>query len=433
MRINSRILWLILALLVLAAFSSRAHGAARDTGIPDTLTIDSVVSYPGGISVVPVRFFNDETLAAIELTIKQSSTAITLDSVSFASTRVSGFSTKGLSRNSDGSYTIYVQSMADVIPVGSGLLCRLYYSYPVSITPTVVMLDSTTFIDAQIEKGTWFSDADVLVGAYHPIFHRGFVNIQSSPPTFDSLWVANVTANRGQHVAVDVNLYNERNTKIVELALSLGNDRLIFDSVSFNGTRGAAASSKTYQTDPTSHSLYVGIDYGDATPLAPGTGVVAQLHFTVANDAPDTTITIDSTTYLSLLSTGLTLTSADANVHLTPIFRPGSVAIQISTDVNDHDWPLPDAYALAQNYPNPFNPTTEIEFSLPTNGRVTLNVYNVLGQQVRQLVEGNLPAGSHRVTFDARSSSGEPLSSGIYFYRLTAGTFAQTRKMLFVK
>ena len=82
----------------------------------------------------------------------------------------------------------------------------------------------------------------------------------------------------------------------------------------------------------------------------------------------------------------------------------------------------------AQNYPNPFNPSTTIEFSIPAPGRVRLDVFNVLGQVVENLVDERLPAGIHEVEFFSGS-----LPSGIYFYRLVNGDQTQTRKMILLK
>ena len=84
---------------------------------------------------------------------------------------------------------------------------------------------------------------------------------------------------------------------------------------------------------------------------------------------------------------------------------------------------IPHEYALAQNYLNPFNPSTTIEFTLPQGGYVTLRVYNVLGEEVAALVAGEHAAGTFKATWDA---SGLP--SGVYFYRLTAGEYVQTKK-----
>ncbi|MBC8044257.1 MAG: T9SS type A sorting domain-containing protein [Rhizobacter sp.] len=89
---------------------------------------------------------------------------------------------------------------------------------------------------------------------------------------------------------------------------------------------------------------------------------------------------------------------------------------------------LPNAFQLYQNYPNPFNPSTTIQFSLPAAAQVSLKIYDVLGRTVTTLVNERRPAGVHTATFNANR-----LSSGVYFYRLQAGTSMQTRKMLLLK
>ncbi len=94
---------------------------------------------------------------------------------------------------------------------------------------------------------------------------------------------------------------------------------------------------------------------------------------------------------------------------------------------------LPQQYELQQNYPNPFNPETVIAFELPHAGEVAISIYNVLGEQVRKLSSGYMAAGRHRVTFDGKNDSGEPLSSGVYFYRMQSDDFSSTKKMVLLK
>lgn len=89
---------------------------------------------------------------------------------------------------------------------------------------------------------------------------------------------------------------------------------------------------------------------------------------------------------------------------------------------------VPAVYKLQQNYPNPFNPSTKIRFSVPLSGKVLLEVYDVLGNQVSVLVNESVKAGSYEVDFNATG-----LSSGIYFYKLSSGGFAETKKMILVK
>ena len=89
---------------------------------------------------------------------------------------------------------------------------------------------------------------------------------------------------------------------------------------------------------------------------------------------------------------------------------------------------MPSAFALSQNHPNPFNPSTTISYSLASSGFVSLKVYDLLGQQVATLVEGNRLAGSYQVRLDAAD-----LSSGMYFYQLQAGGQVFNRKMMLLK
>jgi len=94
---------------------------------------------------------------------------------------------------------------------------------------------------------------------------------------------------------------------------------------------------------------------------------------------------------------------------------------------------VPDSYALYQNYPNPFNPTTAIKFEIPDQGLVNLSVYNLLGQKIRNLVGEVKPAGVHSVEWDGTDELGNPIPSGIYFYRMTSTGFSDIRRMILMK
>ena len=98
------------------------------------------------------------------------------------------------------------------------------------------------------------------------------------------------------------------------------------------------------------------------------------------------------------------------------------------TSVSDLRSEVPTAFALKQNYPNPFNPSTNVTYELPRSAVVRLSVYDMLGREVSVLVDERIDAGVHEVKFDASG-----LSSGVYFYRLQAGTFVETRKLLLLR
>ena len=106
----------------------------------------------------------------------------------------------------------------------------------------------------------------------------------------------------------------------------------------------------------------------------------------------------------------------------------------IPTDVEDKDkTSLPVTFALQQNYPNPFNPSTQIDYSLPQRAHVTLAIYNILGRKVVTLVDSDRPAGSHTVIWDGTDLSGGSVATGVYFYRIDAGEYTATRKMILIK
>ncbi len=88
----------------------------------------------------------------------------------------------------------------------------------------------------------------------------------------------------------------------------------------------------------------------------------------------------------------------------------------------------PRSWNLGQNYPNPFNPTTQIQYSVPLRGYVSLKVYNLLGQEIATLIDGIQQAGDHKATFD-----GTGLASGVYFYRLRTGSFVETKKLVLLR
>ena len=89
---------------------------------------------------------------------------------------------------------------------------------------------------------------------------------------------------------------------------------------------------------------------------------------------------------------------------------------------------IPTDYSLSQNYPNPFNPSTIIEFKIPEVGLVTLKIYDLLGREVKILVNEEMQPGVYKIDFNASS-----FASGIYFYTLNAGEFISTKKMVLLK
>lgn len=94
---------------------------------------------------------------------------------------------------------------------------------------------------------------------------------------------------------------------------------------------------------------------------------------------------------------------------------------------------VPGAYSLLPNYPNPFNPSTAISYEMPVAGQLTLTIYNVLGQELRTLVDAYQEAGTYTVMWDSKDNAGHYLNSGVYFYTMKAGDFTHSRKMVLMR
>ena len=94
---------------------------------------------------------------------------------------------------------------------------------------------------------------------------------------------------------------------------------------------------------------------------------------------------------------------------------------------------IPITFALHKNFPNPFNPITTLRYDLPSDALVTLSIYDMLGKEITQLVNTNQQAGFKSVQWDATDSMGKSVSAGVYLYKIEAGEFVETRKMVLLK
>jgi hypothetical protein len=102
-------------------------------------------------------------------------------------------------------------------------------------------------------------------------------------------------------------------------------------------------------------------------------------------------------------------------------------------DDNEIDQIIPTAYTLEQNYPNPFNPETRISYSIPEPTHVKMSIYDINGTLVKILQDGNQSAGRYEAVWNGKNSIGVKVGSGVYFYRIQANSFVQTKKMILLK
>ncbi|UCE66663.1 MAG: T9SS type A sorting domain-containing protein [Candidatus Zixiibacteriota bacterium] len=120
-------------------------------------------------------------------------------------------------------------------------------------------------------------------------------------------------------------------------------------------------------------------------------------------------------------------------------FSDGAAVIETQLDsifltpIGVDENPVPTAFELRQNYPNPFNSGTTIEFGLAEPSQLELSIYGITGKQITELARGNFEAGTHRIIWSGSDSFGNPVSSGVYFYRIKIGNYVHNGKMLFMK
>ncbi|MFH1374280.1 MAG: T9SS type A sorting domain-containing protein [bacterium] len=253
--------------------------------------------------------------------------------------------------------------------------------------------------------------------------------------------VDSVAAEAGQQVAVGVRLSgNDAAISALEVPLRIRGADLTVDSVSFAGSilpldfdGLAAIDNSSQEVTITYLSQYI-----NPVPVLTTDGLLATLFVSVDGGATPAVAAIDSVCVDSVTGDSGPAVRLWKKIHATdqtgtvvyvPGFAAGEVVVTVTTGIEDKSEPaLPNSFSLAQNFPNPFNPSTVIEFVLPQAGYVKLEVFNILGQKARSLVDRRMSAGRHQVRFDA-----ENLPSGIYFYRLSHGESKLTRKMVLIK
>jgi hypothetical protein len=162
------------------------------------------------------------------------------------------------------------------------------------------------------------------------------------------------------------------------------------------------------------------------TILPPFTGPGLLLHFESPTDPP--TLLADCL----VRPTSMTLDKRKGKLYVSE--HAGRVVILNISSIlaksseSEQTGSIPNEFVLEQNYPNPFNPSTTIKFALPEKASVTLTVYNMLGEKIKDLFIGEKESGYHQISFDAAN-----LPSGVYVYRLNAGDFLSSKKMMLVK
>ena len=265
----------------------------------------------------------------------------------------------------------------------------------VTADESISALDATTILD-------------FVVGLVDSLPHGDDGHLNAT----GSIGVENAYVEPNQIIDIPIQIQNPTNVRSFEGELSIDSDLISFVGMSWSDA--TAGFMKQYQMDEER------IRFAAAGGLIENQDeILVTLHVEVSEDFVDSMHTEIAIDYLRW------------NEEF-PVMN-GSIEVLHMSLFAGEDALLPVVFALHQNYPNPFNPSTRIRFDIPDQSFVRLAVYDILGRQVRLLVEKDHDPGFHEVLWDGRDEYGREMSSGVYFYQIHAGAFHKNAKMIVVK
>ena len=235
-----------------------------------------------------------------------------------------------------------------------------------------------------------------------------------------------VVSNNGL-IEIPLVVTNQAELAALDIPLSFS-EGVTLKEVSFTGTRVDYFDLKVANIDNENNRVLIGllpqISAADKADLAAGSGTVARLMFEINDPMVDELVLNTEVVNSPYHALSFVYHEGVEIVMENPEFEGMTISLANFSAEPE----LPKEFSLAQNYPNPFNPATVIDYALPKAADVNLTVYNVLGQKVTTLVDTYQEAGQQQANFDASANA-----SGIYFYRLVAGDFTETKKMMLLK
>ncbi len=240
-------------------------------------------------------------------------------------------------------------------------------------------------------------------------------------------------------ITVPISVVHDEDLVAMDIPLEWS-DGVTLTNVSFADTRIDYFDVKIANINEETNRVLIGLIsmvYERKETLRPGDGTIAELTFRVDDVTLDQ---FDITPFkatkpghsLSLVyndwSTGKPLVD-----HVNPQVEGNTVLLTKNPSDIDNGAIVPTSYSLGQNFPNPFNPSTTLAYSLKTAGHVQLHIFNVLGQNVRTLVDEYQDANNYTKLWDGRDNNGTVVASGIYMYRIKSGDFTDIKKMVLMK
>ncbi len=232
-----------------------------------------------------------------------------------------------------------------------------------------------------------------------------------------------------QKAVVSVNFYNDELVGGVTYPMRwITTDNVTLDSVSWVDSRAAYLATRPVTINNTAHTVKIGAVVFLEDPIPIGDGLLCKLYFNIASGTPDQIIKLDTITIAPSYFCFNTSTGAT----FYPQYSFGNLTVG-DVGVDDNNPAIPASYSLSQNYPNPFNPATVINYSIERKGNVEISVFNILGQKVVTLLNGEVEAGQHSIVWNGTDQNGGEAASGIYFYKMVTENYVDTRKMVLMR
>ncbi|MCC6962587.1 MAG: T9SS type A sorting domain-containing protein [candidate division Zixibacteria bacterium] len=264
-----------------------------------------------------------------------------------------------------------------------------------------------------------------------------FAQCTTDPGNRDTVFVIqqNVAIVEGDSIGVPIQVYNDEALGGFSLGLtwSGNNSKIEFSSAKIDPAIAALGFIQLVNTQNLASNIVglgvINLAAGQiAASASPKT--VYTVYFKIKTGATTDRFNIDS---IFFPPAGPFVLAKNSGGDLCPEYKH-SLGRDILLPVYESDSPvLPESFELGQNNPNPFNPSTSIDFALPKSANVKVEIFNILGQKVKTVVDEYLSAGYKKVTWDGTDNTGKTVASGVYLYRMTADDFTATKKMMLMK
>ena len=321
------------------------------------------------------------------------------------------FSVEFNDRDSTVSVLIFDASGNSILP-GDGPICTILYSLPANVTDQILEMKFHEILDADPQFLLVVTDPDG--DAMNTTWMNGLMTVGGIE--------VRVTGGGGTPGYLSVPMAIEMNNAVPVKGIQFNiNDAVDYLTLEEVHGVGRGADFTFVGNEVNGQSMVLGVNF-NGQEIAPGSGAILEMTFMISASAPIGEISISISELIVAAEGGLPLPS-----------NGGIAVFDVTTGIED-ETELPTAFELDQNYPNPFNPTTTISYSVPEAADIHVGIYNLLGQEIRTLSNGQHQPGVYSTLWDGLNQNGVRVESGVYIYRMTSSVgFNATRKLVMLK